>query len=109
MQIDTEGALPCNDGVHRIIKAGPEDGQIELLPAVPDERQPSSPVLAHSTYRSMWDETDWIARVADCNLRACLDDITVSGPVVRSETVHAIKRILRKRGHRTRDGWEESG
>ena len=69
---------------------------------------PCSPILAYWAYRDMWDEIDWIARDAGCNLSVYVDDITVSGPVVRGEMIHTIKRILRKHGHRTKDAKEEA-
>lgn len=69
---------------------------------------PCSSILAYWAYRDMWDEIDRVVRDAGGNLSVYVDDITVSGSVVRGETIHTVKRLLRKHGHRTKDAKEES-
>ena len=69
---------------------------------------PASPVLAYRAYRDMWTEIDEVARCDGCELSVYVDDITVSSSGVRGETIHTIKQILRKHGHRTKDAKEES-
>lgn len=69
---------------------------------------PCSSILAYWAYRDMWDEINRVARDAGCKLSVYVDDITVSGAVVRGETIHTFKRILRKHGHQTKDAKEES-
>lgn len=69
---------------------------------------PASPVLAYWAYRDMWAEIDTAARGDGCEVSVYVDDITVSGPMVREATIHAIKQIVRKHGHRTKDNKEEA-
>lgn len=69
---------------------------------------PSSPILAYWAYRDMWDEINQVAREGGCDVSVYVDDIAVSGPVVRGATIHTIKQILRKHGHQTKDAKEES-
>ena len=67
---------------------------------------PASPVLAYWAYRDMWDEVAAIAHEDGCTVTIYIDDITISGPVVRGATVHMIKERLRHHGHRTREAKE---
>lgn len=69
---------------------------------------PASPILAYWAYRDMWDEIDTVAREAGCDVSVYVDDITVSGPMVREATVHEIKKIIQKHGHKTKDNKEEA-
>ncbi|UWQ20118.1 reverse transcriptase family protein [Jannaschia sp. W003] len=69
---------------------------------------PASPILAYLAYRDMWHEVDARAREAGNRLTVYVDDVTVSGDVVRSETIWSIKQILFRHGHRTKDAKEET-
>ena len=69
---------------------------------------PASPILAYWAYRDMWDEIDAVAREGGYDVSVYVDDITVSGPMVREATVHEIKKIIQKHGHRTKDNKEEA-
>lgn len=76
----------------------------EALP----QGSPASPILAYFAYSEMWSEIDQIAKSADNKLTVYVDDVTLSGNVVKGETVHAIKQVLRRHGHRTKDNKEAS-
>lgn len=67
---------------------------------------PASPILAYWAYRDMWDEIDRIARDAHCTLSVYVDDITLSGLVVRRTTVHRIKACLLHHGHAVKESKE---
>ena len=69
---------------------------------------PASPILAYWAYRDMWSDIDRIAQNCGCKVTVYVDDITISGAVVRGSVIHAIKQILHKHGHRTKDTKEES-
>lgn len=61
---------------------------------------PCSPILAYFAYKEMWDEVHAVAVAADCKLSIYADDITISGAVVYGKDIWAIKRTLRKHGHK---------
>lgn len=69
---------------------------------------PASPILAFLAYRDMWDEVDRIAKGVGNTLTVYVDDITLSGSIVRGDTVWSIKQILHKHGHRTKSSKEEA-
>jgi hypothetical protein len=69
---------------------------------------PASPILAYFAYRDMWHEIDAHVRGVGNRLTVYVDDLTVSGDVVRSETIWTIKQILYRHGHRTKDAKEEA-
>ena len=69
---------------------------------------PASPILAYWAYRDMWSDVNEAAQDAGCKVTVYVDDITISGAVVHGSVVHAIKKILYKHGHRTKDDKEES-
>lgn len=69
---------------------------------------PASPILAYYAYRDMWGEIDAIAHGAGNVLTVYVDDVTLSGALVRTETVWAIKETLAKHGHRTKARKEEA-
>lgn len=61
---------------------------------------PCSPILSFYSCQAMWAEISMIAQSAGCRLTVYVDDITVSGPIVRGETIYAIKQVLVRFGHR---------
>ena len=69
---------------------------------------PASPILAFLSYRDMWDEISQISLRGGNRLTVYVDDITISGEVVRGQTLWDIKKALKKHGHRTKDSKEES-
>lgn len=69
---------------------------------------PASPILAYWAYRDMWDEIRNVARESQCEVTIYVDDITISGSMVREATIFEIKQIIRKHGHRTKDEKEEA-
>ena len=69
---------------------------------------PASPILAFLAYRDMWDEIASIAACAGNRLTVYVDDVTLSGDVVRGQTLWSIKATLHKHGHRTKENKEES-
>lgn len=69
---------------------------------------PSSPILAYWSYREMWAEIESAANQGQCKVTIYVDDITLSGKIVRENTVQEIKQIIFKHGHRTKDDKEEA-
>lgn len=69
---------------------------------------PASPILAYLSYRDMWDEVAAIAERGGNCLTVYVDDVTLSGDIVRGKTLWDIKKTLWKHGHRTKDAKEES-
>jgi len=61
---------------------------------------PCSPILAYFSYVDMWENVNSIIESDGCKLSIYIDDITISGPVIREETVWRVKQTLRKFGHR---------
>ena len=61
---------------------------------------PCSPILAFLCYVDMWEEIARIVDHADCTLSVYADDLTISGSTVPEASIWAIKRVLRKHGHR---------
>lgn len=60
---------------------------------------PCSPILAYLSYRDMWSEIHAVAQEASTKLSVYADDLTLSGGVVRGETVWRIKQVLVRHGH----------
>ncbi|MBU2041668.1 MAG: reverse transcriptase family protein [Alphaproteobacteria bacterium] len=60
---------------------------------------PCSPILAYLSYIDMWSEIDACVQAASCKLSVYADDLTISGDLVRGETVWAVKKILYRHGH----------
>ena len=60
---------------------------------------PASPSLAFWAYKDMWDEIDQIVRAGGCDFTVYIDDITISGPVVRGSMIHCVKQRLKHHGH----------
>lgn len=68
----------------------------ECLP----QGSPCSPIIAYLSYLDMWSEIHAVAEAASTKLSIYADDLTLSGRVVRGETVWRIKQVLVRHGHR---------
>ena len=69
---------------------------------------PASPILSYYAYMDMWSEIDAIARDAGLTHSGYIDDITLSGDLVRGRTVFAIKRCIARHGHTVKEEKEGS-
>ena len=78
--------------------------QRESLP----QGSPCSPILAYFSNRLMWDEIDGIVHSVGCKMSLYVDDITISGPVVRKVIIWKIKQILHRHGFHTKPKKEVS-
>lgn len=61
---------------------------------------PCSPILSFYCCKPMWDEISSVVKKGGCRLTVYVDDITISGPIVREETIYSVKTILKRYGHR---------
>ena len=69
---------------------------------------PCSPILAYLSYVDMWEEISLIVQEAGCKLSVYADDLTISGDIVREESIWKIKKQLRRHGHRYQKSKERS-
>lgn len=60
---------------------------------------PCSPILSFYCCQPMWDRINNAVRDAGCVLTVYVDDITISGPVVKEELIWRVKQILHGFGH----------
>lgn len=89
------------DVVAILVKLTSQNG---MLP----QGSPASPILAYFAYADMWDEIAQIAHHAGNRISVYVDDVTISGDEVLGETIWAIKEVLHKHGHRTKDEKEQA-
>jgi hypothetical protein len=94
--------LKCSDDVVAVlVRLTTHDG------ALP-QGSPASPILAYFAYKDMWDEITVLAKDAGNKITVYVDDVTISGDQVLGKTVWAIKKVLSKHGHKTKDAKEEA-
>lgn len=55
---------------------------------------PSSPILAHYAYRDLWDEIDRLCRVEGLKLTIWIDDLTISGDIVKRSFLWSVKQTI---------------
>lgn len=60
---------------------------------------PCSPILSFYSCRDMWSDIATLVDAAGCRLSVYVDDVTVSGPLVRESLVWEVKSVLRQYGH----------
>lgn len=69
---------------------------------------PCSPILAFFSNKNMFDEIHGIAEKSNNRLSVYADDITISGDIIKKETVWKIKQRVRKQGLNLKDKKEHS-
>ena len=69
---------------------------------------PCSPILAYFSNRPMWDEIDQLVRETGCKISLYADDITISGGIVRRETIWKVKQTVYRHGFHLKPSKEVS-
>ena len=86
--------MECSPDVAAIIR-----GIVTRSGSLP-QGSPCSPILAHLCYVDMWEEIAQLVDDVNCTLSVYADDLTISGNIVPGTAIWAIKKVLRKHGHR---------
>jgi hypothetical protein len=61
---------------------------------------PLSPIMAYFAYFDVWEGVAQIARQANCVLTVYIDDVTISGQIVRASVLWDVKRAIHRAGLR---------
>jgi len=69
---------------------------------------PCSPILAYFSNRPMWEEIYSVVSGVGCRMSLYVDDITISGPIVKKAMIWQIKKIIHRYGLRLNDDKEFS-
>lgn len=94
--------LECSRDVSAILR-----GIVTHRGSLP-QGSPCSPILAYLSYVDMWEEISHIVQEAGCKLSVYADDLTISGDIVREESIWRIKKQLYRHGHRYKLSKERS-
>ena len=86
--------MECSPDVAAIVR-----GIVTRSGSLP-QGSPCSPILAYLCYVDMWEEIARIVNDVNCTLSVYADDVTISGNTVPGAAIWAIKKVLRKHGHR---------